>query len=61
MSSASKMDDGHTTLSQLKARVQAFCEAREWDPLHGAKDLAIGISAESAELWLQGIYTTKHR
>lgn len=43
-------NDTLATVSQLKERVQAFCEARDWDPFHGAKDLAIGISTEAAEL-----------
>ena len=30
--------------------IQSFCEARNWDQYHGAKDLAIGIITESAEL-----------
>jgi NTP pyrophosphatase (non-canonical NTP hydrolase) len=37
-------------LKQLKAKVQKFCEARDWDQFHGAKDLAIGIITEASEL-----------
>ena len=43
------MDDT-TTVSDLKARVKAFCEERDWDQFHGAKDLAIGVITEAAEL-----------
>lgn len=42
--------DDETTISQLKITVKQFCDARDWDQFHGAKDLAIGISTESAEL-----------
>ncbi|MGE7274476.1 nucleotide pyrophosphohydrolase [Brevibacillus panacihumi] len=42
--------DERTTISDLKLRVQQFCEDREWDQYHNAKDLAIGIITESSEL-----------
>lgn len=42
--------DEKTTVAELKRRVQGFCEARDWDPFHGGKDLAIGIITEAAEL-----------
>lgn len=42
--------DGRTTLLQLKERVQAFCDARDWDRFHNPKDLAIGIVTEAGEL-----------
>lgn len=34
----------------LQLKVKEFCEARNWDPHHNAKDLAIGITTESSEL-----------
>ena len=42
--------DNDTTLSTLKDIVQSFCEDRDWDKFHNAKDLSIGIVTESAEL-----------
>lgn len=42
--------DSDTQIAFLKDRVRTFCEARDWDQFHGAKDLAIGISTEAAEL-----------
>ncbi|USG67341.1 nucleotide pyrophosphohydrolase [Brevibacillus ruminantium] len=42
--------DERTTISDLKLRVQKFCEDRDWDQFHNAKDLAIGIITESSEL-----------
>ena len=38
------------TIEDLKQKVKAFCEARDWDQYHGPKDLAIGVSTEAAEL-----------
>jgi NTP pyrophosphatase (non-canonical NTP hydrolase) len=43
------MDD-KTTVGELKKRVQTFCEERDWDQFHGAKDVAIGIVTEASEL-----------
>jgi len=43
------MDD-RATLSNLKERIRRFCEERDWDRYHNAKDLAIGIITEAAEL-----------
>jgi hypothetical protein len=37
-------NDHDTVIADLKDEVQAFCEARDWDQFHGAKDLAMGIA-----------------
>jgi NTP pyrophosphatase (non-canonical NTP hydrolase) len=37
-------------LEDLESDVRAFCEERDWDRFHNAKDLAIGIATEAAEL-----------
>ena len=42
--------DHDTVIADLKDEVRTFCEARDWDQFHGAKDLAIGIATEAAEL-----------
>lgn len=42
--------DSETTLQELKKQIQAFCEARDWDQFHSAKDLSIGIITEASEL-----------
>lgn len=42
--------DSTATVEELKSRVRAFCEAREWDQFHGPKDLAIGVVTEAGEL-----------
>ena len=43
-------EDSRTTVEDLKNVVQAYCEARDWDQFHDAKELAISITIESAEL-----------
>lgn len=43
-------EDQTTSIADLKKSVKAFCEARDWDQYHNAKDLAIGVSTEAGEL-----------
>lgn len=38
------------SLRDLEADVRAFCDRRDWDRFHNAKDLAIGIATEAGEL-----------
>src|SRR5579863_8223110 len=45
-----RLDDGSTSVQEMKEWVRKFCEEREWDQYHTAKDLAIGIMTEGAEL-----------
>ena len=42
--------DKDISINDLKKRVQRFCEDRDWDQFHGAKDLAIGVITEASEL-----------
>ena len=42
--------DQETKIYELKEKIKKFCEERDWDQFHGAKDLAIGIITESSEL-----------
>lgn len=42
--------DSNTSISQLKEKIKKFCEERDWEQYHNAKDLAIGIITESSEL-----------
>ena len=42
--------DQEVSLQELKQQVQAFCEARDWDQFHSAKELAIGAVTEASEL-----------
>jgi NTP pyrophosphatase (non-canonical NTP hydrolase) len=43
-------EDSSTTVEELKSIVRAYCEARDWDQFHDAKELAMSITIESAEL-----------
>ena len=38
------------SIKKLSNNVKIFCEDREWDKFHSPKELAIGLSTESAEL-----------
>jgi NTP pyrophosphatase (non-canonical NTP hydrolase) len=42
--------DKETNIQVLKDQIKDFCEKRDWDQFHGAKDLAIGVITESSEL-----------
>lgn len=42
--------DSTSTIDELKETVKNFCEERDWDQFHNAKDLAIGVVTEGAEL-----------
>jgi dCTP diphosphatase len=46
----SRFRDEVTTVAELKAYVQAFMEARNWGRAHTAKNLAMSIAIEAAEL-----------
>ena len=37
-------------ISEMQEAVRRFSEARDWDRYHNAKDLAVGIVTEGAEL-----------
>ncbi len=42
--------DSKTNINELKEKVKKFCEDRDWDQYHNAKELAIGIALEASEL-----------
>ena len=42
--------DEKTTILELKEKIRKFCEERDWDKYHNAKELAIGIVTEASEL-----------
>ena len=42
--------DSDTTIEDLKAHIKKFNADRDWDQFHNAKDLAIAISTEAAEV-----------
>lgn len=44
------MKDQQTRLEELKLVVKSFCEQRDWDQFHNAKELSIGVITEASEL-----------
>ena len=48
--------DSNTTINDLKSSVKKFNAERDWDQFHNAKDLAIAISTEAAEVLEHFIY-----
>jgi len=42
--------DNKTNINELKEKIKKFCEDRDWDQYHNAKELAIGIVTEASEL-----------
>jgi dCTP diphosphatase len=44
------MPDQTTTIADMRQAVDAFVDARDWHPFHNAKDLAVSIAIEAAEL-----------
>ena len=42
--------DNTTNITQLKEKIKTFCDARDWDQFHDAKELAIALSIEASEL-----------
>ena len=44
------MRDHKTNISVLKEKIKKFCEDRDWDQYHSAKELAIGVITEASEL-----------
>ena len=47
------MDDS-TTIEKLKKMVISFRDERNWEQFHDPKNLAAGLSIESAELQIAG-------
>ncbi|MDP4012911.1 MAG: nucleotide pyrophosphohydrolase [Candidatus Nanoarchaeia archaeon] len=42
--------DHEAKINDLKDKIKEFCEDRDWDQFHNAKDLAIALSIEASEL-----------
>ena len=42
--------DQETNIHELKEKIQKFCEDRDWDQFHSAKELTIALIIETAEL-----------
>ena len=44
------MNDSNTQIEELKKRILAFAQERDWEQFHSPKNLSMAISAEAAEL-----------
>ena len=44
------MKDEERKIHELKELIKEFCEERDWDQFHGAKELAVALIIEAAEL-----------
>lgn len=44
------MTDQERKIHELKDRIKEFCDKRDWDQFHNAKELAIALSIEASEL-----------
>lgn len=42
--------DEETKINALKEKIKLFCDARDWNQYHGAKDLAVALIIEASEL-----------
>jgi len=42
--------DQETKIHELKEKIKDFCDKRDWDQFHNAKDVAVALIIESAEL-----------
>ena len=43
-------NDCERKIHELKEKVKEFCDERDWDQFHNAKELAIALSIEASEL-----------
>jgi dCTP diphosphatase len=44
------MQDATTNVAELKAKVAAFVQERDWEKFHAPKNLAMALACEAAEL-----------
>lgn len=44
------VSDKETSVEKLKLKVKEFCDKRDWDQFHDAKELSIALSIEVSEL-----------
>ena len=52
------MNDKITTLDELKHKVIAYMQARDWAQFHSPKNLSMSISIEAAELMEKFVWLT---
>lgn len=55
------LTDSATTLGELKARVFAFAQERDWEQFHSPKNLSMALAAETGELMEHFLWATPER
>lgn len=55
------LSDSATTLGELKARVLAFVQERDWEQFHSPKNLSMALAAETGELMEHFLWATPER
>ncbi len=45
-----KLADDNTKISEIKRIIKDYCDKRDWDQFHSAKNLAIALSCEASEV-----------
>jgi len=53
-----ELTDSTTTVAELKARVLAFVQARDWEQFHTPKNLSMALAAETGELMEHFLWAT---
>lgn len=54
----SALADSTTTIADLKTRILAFAQARDWTQFHAPKNLSMALAAESGELMEHFLWAT---
>ncbi|MEN9841277.1 MAG: hypothetical protein RL376_1077 [Verrucomicrobiota bacterium] len=52
------LTDATTTLGEIKARVLAFADERDWQQFHAPKNLSMALAAEAGELMEHFLWDT---
>jgi NTP pyrophosphatase (non-canonical NTP hydrolase) len=52
------LTDAATPLAELKKRILAFAQARDWEQFHSPKNLSMALAAEASELMEHFLWAT---
>jgi len=52
------LTDATTTFAELKSRVLAFAQERDWEQFHAPKNLSMALAAEAGELMEHFLWAT---
>src|SRR3954468_15824354 len=52
------MTDATTTVGEIRERVLAFAQERDWEQFHSPKNLSMALAAESGELMEHFLWST---